>query len=648
MNMKKLIATALAVVMIFGLVSVGFAATADLPDVEGYEFEAEVRRLASLGVIAGYPDGTFRPEEPVKRAEFAKMIVVMLGLENAANLMKGQAVSFSDVSANHWASGYINVAEMKGVVNGYPDGTFKPEGNITYAEALKMILTAMGYLEDGFVVLRWPTTWIIQAAEIGLDEDVEVLANLPITRGEVAKLFDNSLTLPHVKVGEYGFEPAILREVTIPYVGEYKEYVTFMSKLGIDKVEGLVVDSPELWSNKTGLVEVKFDSDSETLEIEDYEGLLGHVVRVWVKGSKVVGVEDLSTEEIMTGEEFADEEIAIPSDVFVNYVAAKVYKTAQEVYYKSNLIDLEDADEVAVVKSGSKVVALKALMYKDGYVDSTVEYGKTRLDLYLSSGKVSLAGYSVEYGGLVKAFSEIKKNDYVKYIADSDYKKAVVIVERPTYSTYTGKLLGVTFDNKLEFADKVFPCATSALANSAKGSVGSKITVYIRDGKVYKIDAVPTTEVLYGVVQATTRKASDTGSVVVGKILTVDGAVEYELTLPSGYTYESIVNEVVYAEITGNEAKLRVLATPSPVTGSFKEVASATSSTITVNSAVYKHTSDTVWLDAKAYNATNDTITSWATRPVPAYKGDYVILYTDALYTGHADEVVVGVVKQYK
>ncbi|HQD74889.1 MAG TPA: S-layer homology domain-containing protein, partial [Bacillota bacterium] len=170
MNMKKLIATALAVVMIFGLVSVGFAAAVEFPDIEGYEFEAEVRRLASLGVIAGYPDGTFRPEEPVTRAEFAKMIVVMLGLENAANLMKGQAVSFSDVSATHWASGYINVAEMKGVVNGYPDGTFKPEASITYAEALKMILTAMGYLEDGFVVLRWPTTWIIQAAEIGLDE----------------------------------------------------------------------------------------------------------------------------------------------------------------------------------------------------------------------------------------------------------------------------------------------------------------------------------------------------------------------------------------------------------------------------------------------------------------------------------------------
>ncbi|MBP8614293.1 MAG: S-layer homology domain-containing protein, partial [Firmicutes bacterium] len=163
MNMKKLIATALAVVMIFGLVSVGFAAAPEFPDIEGYEFEDEVRRLASLGVIAGYPDGTFRPEEAVTRAEFAKMIVVMLGLENAANLMKGQAVSFSDVPATHWASGYINVAEMKGVVNGYPDGTFKPEGAITYAEALKMILTAMGYHEEGFLVLRWPTTWIIQA-----------------------------------------------------------------------------------------------------------------------------------------------------------------------------------------------------------------------------------------------------------------------------------------------------------------------------------------------------------------------------------------------------------------------------------------------------------------------------------------------------
>ncbi|MGB4433438.1 MAG: S-layer homology domain-containing protein, partial [Bacillota bacterium] len=144
MNMKKLIATALAVVMIFGLVSVGFAA-AEFPDIEDHEYASSIEKLATLEVIQGYPDGTFKPDDLVKRSEFAKMIVVMLGLEETAELFEGVATVFPDVPGSHWASGYITVAHSLGIINGYPDGTFKPEKEITYHEALKMILTAMGY-----------------------------------------------------------------------------------------------------------------------------------------------------------------------------------------------------------------------------------------------------------------------------------------------------------------------------------------------------------------------------------------------------------------------------------------------------------------------------------------------------------------------
>ncbi|HPT36376.1 MAG TPA: S-layer homology domain-containing protein, partial [Bacillota bacterium] len=271
MRFKRLIATALAAAMILGLVSVGFAASFE--DTEGFEFEASVLRLADLGIISGYPDGTFKPDNLVTRAEFAKMIVCMLGLESAAKSLEGEAVPFADVDADHWAAGYINVAQMMGIVNGYEDGTFRPEGNITYAEALKMVLAAMGYSEDGFLVVRWPATWIAKAIELELDKDLTIVSGLPITRGEVAKLFDNSLTKKHVVVKD----------------GEFVERdpaVTFMSKLKVNYIEGQVIDSPELWSNKSGKVKIRYKTDNggvETLPfaIDDYEGLLGHNVRVW-------------------------------------------------------------------------------------------------------------------------------------------------------------------------------------------------------------------------------------------------------------------------------------------------------------------------------------------------------------------------------
>ena len=80
--MKKLIATALAAAMIFGLVSVALAA--GFSDIEDHARKNDILKLVSLGIIDGYPDGTFKPENPVTRAEFAKLIVTAMGLGDAA------------------------------------------------------------------------------------------------------------------------------------------------------------------------------------------------------------------------------------------------------------------------------------------------------------------------------------------------------------------------------------------------------------------------------------------------------------------------------------------------------------------------------------------------------------------------------------
>ncbi|MGB4039231.1 MAG: S-layer homology domain-containing protein, partial [Bacillota bacterium] len=339
MRFKRLIATALAAAMILGLVSVGFAASFE--DTEGFEFEASVLRLADLGIISGYPDGTFKPDNLVTRAEFAKMIVCMLGLESVAESLKGEAVLFADVDADHWAAGYINVAQMMGIVNGYEDGTFRPEGNIKYAEALKMVLAAMGYSEDGFLVVRWPATWIAKAIELELDKDLTIVSGLAITRGEVAKLFDNSLTKKHVVVKD----------------GEFDERdVTFMSKLKVNYIEGQVIDSPELWTNTSGKVKIHGKTDKGKDEklsfaIEDYEGLLGHNVRVWYKGSKVLGVEVLSTEKVLTAKEYGkiDESALI---FFINFIAGKD-EDGNLQYKGADFSVADDADEIVVVYDGS-------------------------------------------------------------------------------------------------------------------------------------------------------------------------------------------------------------------------------------------------------------------------------------------------------
>lgn len=83
--------------------------------------------MQQFGIITGYPDGSFRPDAPVARAEFAAIA------SRFEKLTEGTK-SFTDVPAAYWAAKYINFAATRGWVNGYPDGTFRPKDPITRTE----------------------------------------------------------------------------------------------------------------------------------------------------------------------------------------------------------------------------------------------------------------------------------------------------------------------------------------------------------------------------------------------------------------------------------------------------------------------------------------------------------------------------------
>ena len=90
-----------------------------------------ISTLSSAGIVSGYPDGTFRPNAPITRAEMSKIIALFAKLDKTTD-------RFSDI-AGHWAEAYIKLAAGNGWIEGYPDGTFKPQQNITRAETVTMI-----------------------------------------------------------------------------------------------------------------------------------------------------------------------------------------------------------------------------------------------------------------------------------------------------------------------------------------------------------------------------------------------------------------------------------------------------------------------------------------------------------------------------
>ena len=96
-------------------------------------FTDSIMKLSSKGILTGYPDGTFKPNRSITRAEFANIVSKYIKNPKSAN------ETFTDVPMNHWAKNAIAMVKAEGWITGYPDGTFRPDAPITRAEAVSIV-----------------------------------------------------------------------------------------------------------------------------------------------------------------------------------------------------------------------------------------------------------------------------------------------------------------------------------------------------------------------------------------------------------------------------------------------------------------------------------------------------------------------------
>lgn len=156
---------------------------------------AEALRL--MGVVNGTGGSAFNPGGTLTRAEFGKMAVLCMGLEDQVPAYEIRTI-FSDVK-NHWAKGYVNLAASYSVteggsrlIAGVGDGTFRPDRVITYGEAVTILLRVLGYTAEAD--RSWPHGAVATAKSIGLADGLPVLnGSSTITRGQAALLFRNLL-----------------------------------------------------------------------------------------------------------------------------------------------------------------------------------------------------------------------------------------------------------------------------------------------------------------------------------------------------------------------------------------------------------------------------------------------------------------------
>ena len=185
----KIKITAIFLALMMLLQTMAFASFGDI-DASGNVGNA-ITQLTNMGILSGYPDGTFRPDGLLTRAQFAKIAVYMLGAEKEAASLSGNPV-FSDVDENHWASGYVNCIAQKGIINGYPNGSFGAEENINYAQALTILIRLLGYSGED-VSYKWPDGYIKKADALGITKGISFGAYENITRGNAAYVIYNAL-----------------------------------------------------------------------------------------------------------------------------------------------------------------------------------------------------------------------------------------------------------------------------------------------------------------------------------------------------------------------------------------------------------------------------------------------------------------------
>lgn len=211
---KKIISLVLALVMVLGTFTSVFAETAKKEEAKKPAASEKVEKVVGKDnkiqyiidkkLVEGYEDGSYGLDKNIKRSEITRLLVLANGNEDLAKRLQGIKLEYTDLAADHWADGVIAVgttvpSDANGLpmLAGYPDKTFKPENNVTYAELAKMlvVLAKKDLTKDMHDHAVWAQDWMTWAAKLGILDDVNFGGdyNKAATRADAFTMVYNAL-----------------------------------------------------------------------------------------------------------------------------------------------------------------------------------------------------------------------------------------------------------------------------------------------------------------------------------------------------------------------------------------------------------------------------------------------------------------------
>ena len=433
-----------------------------------------VDTLVSLGVINGYTDGSFKPNDTVTRAEMAKMIYVLRTGNSDASAYNNDKTTFTDIKG-HWARGYVKYCQSLGIIAGQSATTFAPDQTVTAQEAAKMLLVTLGYdaQKAGLVGINWASRTNALADENGLLEDVTTSFTGPCPRQYAAQLIYNAIDASTVVWRDDAYTKYNYNGDENPTIGEkymglkYATGIMMASgKVGLDGTgasKALVVKADE----KQTVLNTKYEANDliKFTDIKtDYSEFLGMAVKVMYKDKdKVYGVYATDDNDVNIAALASDLDTVSGEAKFkVNDTKYSVNKNGMTVYsigvdakgnvaittlYKNVKSDedvktaikgIKDSDmEITVISNDNdeKVDAIfvnNKTFAKLTTVNSTsVSYKKVQLDM---KGNTTGTAFKLDLeDDEPEIYDGYKKDDYVFVGADL-YNDAVVIEKAATLS----------------------------------------------------------------------------------------------------------------------------------------------------------------------------------------------------------------------
>ena len=502
-----------------------------------------VDTLVSLGVVNGYTDGSFKPNETVTRAEMAKMIYVLRTGNSDASAYNDDYSTFADIKG-HWARGYVKYCQSLGIIAGQSATKFAPDQTVTAQEAAKMLLVTLGYdaKKAGLVGTTWASKTNALADENGLLEDVNTSFTGPCPRQYAAQLIYNAIDAPTVVWRDDAY-------TKYNYNGD--ENKTIGEKyMGLSKTVGILSDVTKDTDKDTYTLSVDKNADESTGKglstftkvAKDYSALKYQKVKVLYKDKdKVFGVYSMTDDNTVA--------TAVMDDVKMDggklkidgtkYTLADAAKTAVYVdgVYQVN----KDINTYVTANAEGKNVG-RASSVQAISNDDTNKINVLKVTTY-DVKKVTYVGTDyINAGGAKKNDawnypSDIKKDDYAVLSTAKNYADDKGLITKA--ETVEGKVVGTKGDDKVKIGDTWYTAdyksGSTVIDNWPKS--GATVKLVLVNGFVKLVDTVTAgTADMAMVIE--TGSASGLGSSKVADLMFADGTRKtVELNDDSEYGY---------------------------------------------------------------------------------------------------------------